>query len=462
MTKPNFFIVGTTKCATTVCLEGHPEGRRFARRTCCVLALQVLLLLVPRVGMTTANQAPAKEPPNVVIVLADDLALAHLEQIETPAIDRIASEGLVFTNAYAGSSLCAPSRAALLLGDNTGHVEPRGNVRMRLAPEETTLAEAMRQAGYATGMFGKWGFGYRDDPSTWPERHGWDEYLAYLSHVDAHDHTPPFLWEDGARRDLSSEYAPDLFDEAALAFIEKHQDQPFLLYAPSELPHVPLEVPGVEGDDEAIFAAMVQRFDQTVGAIVAKLEELNLAERTLVLITSDNGARSGRAGDDLRGEKGTLYEGGIRVPLILWWPGTIEPGQTDALVAGWDIYATALEIAGEQAAGGGISLLHPQKDRILYWELYNVTTAQAVRWEHWKALRQAPNEPVEIYDLQVDPLEANDLAEQRPDLVADALAIMEREHEPHPDWPLVERSLATDLEWAKRDLRSWLVQFGLL
>jgi arylsulfatase A len=413
----------------------------------------VVLILFPCI-----TPADAAEHSNVVVILADDLGLADLKDVETPAIDRMATEGLVFSNAYAGSALCAPSRAALLLGDHTGHVEPRGNLRMRLARQETTLAEALRKAGYATGMFGKWGFGYHNDASTWPERHGWDEYLAYLHHLDAQDHTPEFLWQDGERRDLSGEYAPDLFDEAALAFIERHQDQPFFLYVASALPHRPLEVPGVDGDDEAIFAAMVQRLDQTVGVIIAKLERLRLAERTIVLVTSDNGAADGSG---LRGEKGTLYEGGIRVPLVVWWPGTLAPAASDALVAGWDIYAAVLGLAGGRIPSHGTSFLGPQDDRILYWELHDITTAQAVRWERWKALRHAPNEPVELYDLRTDPLERHDLAKERPGQVAHAIEIMEREHQPHPDWPLVGSSLATDAVWLKRIVQRWLADEGV-
>jgi arylsulfatase A-like enzyme len=415
-------------------------------------------ILLALILLPLGTTADAAEQPNMVLILADDLGLANVNDIETPAIDRMAAEGLVFSNAYAGSALCAPSRAALLLGDHTGHVEPRGNIRMRLAHEETTLAEAMRETGYATGLFGKWGFGYQDDPSTWPERHGWDEYLAYLHHLDAQDHTPELLWQDGERRDLAGEYAPDLFDEAALAFIERHQDQPFLLYVASALPHAPLEVPGVEGDDEAIFAAMVRRLDQTVGAIVSKLEELGLAERTLVLVTSDNGATNVSG---LRGEKGTLYEGGIRVPLVVRWPGTVDPDVSDALVAGWDIYATALAVAGGKVPSHGTSLLRPQDDRTLYWELHDVTTAQAVRWERWKALRHAPNEPIELYDLGADPLERNDLAHERPDLVAHARETMEGEHEPHPHWPLVQSNLATDLAWLKATVHRWLIDHGV-
>jgi arylsulfatase A len=203
-----------------------------------------------------STSAADAQAPNIVIILADDLGLGHIEQIEMPAIDRLASEGLVYTNAYAGSALCAPSRAALLLGDHTGHVEPRGNGRMRLAHKETTLAEMAREAGYVTGLFGKWGFGRVDIPETWPEQHGWDEYLAYLHHLDAQDHTPTFLWQNGTRRHLSGEYAPNLFDAAALAFLDRHQNRPFLLYLPSALPHGPLEMPGMAGaGEDAIFGS---------------------------------------------------------------------------------------------------------------------------------------------------------------------------------------------------------------
>jgi arylsulfatase A-like enzyme len=409
----------------------------------------------------TATAAHAAAP-NIVIVLADDLGSGQIDRIGSPDITEFAAQGLTFRNAYAGSALCAPSRATLMTGRHTGHVAPRGNGRrIALDPDDVTIAEMLKEAGYATGLFGKWGFGNRDRPETWPERHGWTEYLAYLSHTDAHDHTPDYLWQDGAPVDLSGEYAQDLFDDAAVAFIDRHTDQPFLLYVSSALPHLPLELPGQDGRAPGdVFAAMVRRFGETVGRVEAALDAHGIADRTLMIVTSDNGANltnpSAAWGSDLRGGKGSLYEGGIRVPLIARWPGRIEPGMADRLVAAWDIYATAAELAGTHARSDGASILRDHPGRALYFEIHIVTTAQAVRWERWKAIRPAPNEPLELYDLAADPREQNDLAERRPDLVSAAVGMIEAEHVQDDAWPMLPRTLATDFLEAKRSLGVWV------
>jgi len=172
----------------------------------------IIFATIAALTATTAHAAP----PNIVIVLADDLGSGQVTRIGSPEIAKFAARGLTFRNAYAGSALCAPSRATLMTGRHTGHVAPRGNGRrIALDPDDVTIAEMLKEAGYATGLFGKWGFGRRDKPETWPEQHGWQESLAYLSHTDAHDHTPDYLWQDGAPVDLSGEYAQDLFDDAA-------------------------------------------------------------------------------------------------------------------------------------------------------------------------------------------------------------------------------------------------------
>jgi arylsulfatase A len=411
------------------------------------------------------SMALSQGVPNIVIVLADDLGSGQLKRIGSPEIAEFAADSLRFRNAYAGSALCAPSRAALMTGQHTGHVAPRGNGRrLALNPDGVTIAEMLRDAGYATGLFGKWGFGRRDRPETWPEQHGWAEYLAYLSHTDAHDHTPDYLWQDGAPVDLSGEYAQDLFDDAAVAFVDRHADWPFLLYVSSALPHLPLEIPDQEIKEPSdVFAAMVRRFGKTVGRIRAALDAHDIATETLMIVTSDNGANlinpSAAWGSDLRGGKGSLYEGGIRVPLIARWPGQIAPGMTDRLVAAWDIYATAAELAGTHARSDGASILRDHPGRALYFEIHILTTAQAVRWERWKAIRPAPNEPLELYDLAADPREQNDLAEQRPDLVSAAVGMMEAEHVQDDAWPMLPRTLATDLLEAKRSLGRWMGDF---
>lgn len=408
----------------------------------------------------SAAALPANSP-NIVIILADDLGRDQIDRIGSPQIADVEAEGVVFRNAYAGSALCAPSRAALLTGYHTGHVTPRGNRGMRLDPSTVTIAEMLAAEGYATGMFGKWGFGYQDKPDTWPEQHGWDEYLAYLSHVDAHDHTPPRLWQNGDPVYLSGEYAQDIFDTAALDFIDRHADQPFLLYVSSALPHVPLEIPGAEGaTPRETFAAMVRRFGQTVGTISGALDAHGISGRTLMIVTSDNGANwddaSAAWASNLRGKKGDLYEGGINVPMIARWPGRLEPGVTDRLVAAWDIYATAADLANVHKNSDGLSILLDHPDRTLYFELHGSTTAQALRWNRWKAIRHSPNEPLELYDLESDPEEKNDLAEGNPDLADWAIGMMAKSHMTNVLWPMRPSTWETDLMDARRSLSRWI------
>jgi arylsulfatase A len=433
-------------------------------------------------------------PPNIVLILADDLGYGHLgsygqQKIRTPNLDRLAAEGLRLTQAYAGSTVCAPSRASLLTGLHTGHAPIRGNRKTRLPPESVNLAEVLKQARYATAVIGKWGLGSLNQAWSFPTQQGFDEFFGYLDHISAQQHYPAALWR-GEKLVNVNGYSHDLFTEAALDFIERHRNDRFFLYLAYTLPHAAVEVPAdaMAGYDfaeqpyddyrfarqqrpRAAFAGMVTRLDEGVGAVVAELEDLGVAEDTLILFTSDNGpagdylvdAEFFDATGGLRGYKHSLYEGGIRVPMIAWWPGTIEPRETDHVVAQWDIVPTLAELAGVEVRDvDGLSFLPLLYDEsqpaheYLYWEQHDITTAQAVRFGNWKALRNEPGDLIELYDLQTDPGETADLAPARPDLVERAEAYMEEAHGLSPDWPLQQRSFWTELQHLKAAVGMWL------
>jgi arylsulfatase A len=444
--------------------------------------------------LTPLAAAKAAEPPNIILILADDLGYGHLgaygqQKIHTPTLDRLAAQGLVFTQFYAGDSVCAPSRASLLTGQHTGHTPIRGNVDPVLPADATTIADVLKGQGYATAMFGKWGISRPNVAATLPSHHGFDEFVGFLDHVSAQHHFPRTLWQnDGPIRLPPGTYSDDMFTSRALKFIGRAR-RPFFLYLPYTLPHAAVEVPadsrdgysfperpyddyrfGRQDRPRAAFAAMVSRLDDYVGAIVARLEELGIAKQTLVLFTSDNGpamdylvdAAFFNASGGLRGYKDSLYEGAIRVPLIVWWPGTVKPGTASQVAAQWDFLATFAELAGAKIPPtDGISLAplltgRPQPEHpYLYWELQDITTAQAVRFDRWKALRDAPDDPLQLYDLAADRGETTDLADAHPDLVAKALGYMSASHRPDPRWPLKEHSLWTELRSLKQEVGDW-------
>lgn len=414
-----------------------------------------------------------ERPPNIVFIMADDLGYNHLgcygqDKIRTPHIDRLAAQGIRYTQAYAGSTVCAPSRASLMTGYHQGHASVRGNSGgIPLLPEDVTVAEVLQEAGYATGCFGKWGLG--DAPTTGiPTKQGFDEYFGTLDQVHAHFYYPEYLWhneekyplpgnQDGGRE----QYSNDLFTEFALKFIREHKDEPFFCYVPFTIPHTELLVPEdslaeyrgtfpetpfvYEGHyagqetPHAAFAAMVTRMDGYVGQIMALLRELGLEENTLVLFTSDNGGQQDSDGVDLeffhgnwplRGWKGVLYEGGIRVPAIARWPGKIAPGTVSNQVwAFWDVLPTLAEIGGAKAPAGidGISIApellgtglveHPT----LYWEVVRRGELyQAIRMGGWKAVRHGKDQPTELYYLPTDIAEKFNLAGTHPERVQEA------------------------------------------
>ena len=421
------------------------------------------------VAMALPQAAFATDKPNILLILADDLGYGDLGSfgqtvIQTPNLDRLATEGMRLTSFYAGSTVCAPSRCALMTGLHTGHGRVRGNKLIPLLPEDATLPEMLQQQGYRTALIGKWGLG---EPETTglPNRQGFDVFFGYLNQHHAHNYFPDYLWKNTERYSLKNiqspvdgvaetklEYSPDLMLREALAFLETSREQPFFLYFASTLPHTNNELGRVTGNgmeilDDAPYherdwpqqqknhAAMITRLDRDVGRLLEKLHELNLDDNTLVLFTSDNGPLNEGGGNaeffhssgPFRGHKRDLTDGGIRAPTIIRWPGQITAG-TDCAepCANWDLFPTFAEITGGTIPNAldGVSLLpllkHPQHrlpSRFLYWEFHERGFSQAVRYEQWKAIRLKPSAALELYDVVGDPGETQNVAASHPDLI---------------------------------------------
>ncbi len=467
-----------------------------------------LLLLVL---CLVACQQPADEPPNIIYFLADDLGYGEVgaygqEIIQTPHLDRLAAEGLRFTQHYSGSPVCAPSRCTLLTGRHTGHCYVRDNFELGgFADEEEhgqlplrkgafTLGRMLQNAGYATAIIGKWGLGGPGSTGV-PNQQGFDFFYGYLDQKQAHNYYPTHLWRNTVWDTLRNpyfhphqrfegddlhdpsaydrykgvDYAPDLMMEEAEAFIRANAAGPFFLYVPHVVPHLALQVPdealaaydGVFDEEpypggqgylphirpKSAYAAMITRMDAHLGRLMAVLEELGLADNTLVMFSSDNGPTYVGSVDvelfdsagGLRGGKGEVYEGGIRVPMIAYWPGRIAPGTTtDHVSAFWDIIPTVADLAGitVDVALDGKSFLPvllgepapPPSE--MYWEYHGRSWqgAQAVRLGDWKGVRLGgradANAPIALYDLAADPAETTDVAAAHPDVVVEIDAVM--------------------------------------
>ncbi len=443
------------------------------------VALLSAALLVMMPGAWGAADAVTRDRPNIVWIMADDLGYGDLgcygqSRIKTPHIDRLAAAGMRFTQCYAGCTVCAPSRCALMTGRHTGHARVRSNSLVPLAPEDVTVAEVLKDAGYVTGIIGKWGLG---EPGTTglPNRQGFDEWFGYLNQHHAHNYYPDYLWRNEQRVELTNvvqdnvatrrvEYSADLFTREALDFLDRHAQERFFLYLPFTLPHANNEAgkQGMEVPSDAPYsaeswpqpqknhAAMITYLDVQVGRVLEKLATLGLDERTIVFFTSDNGPhREGGADPEffhssgpLRGFKRALYEGGIRVPMIVRYPGKITQGSTsDQVWAFWDVLPTLAEMAGAEVPEGldGISMVpallgeraagRAQVDHLyLYWEFPERGFAQAVRMGRWKAVRQSPAAPWEVFDLSTDPGETHDVAREQRELVTRVEAIAAGAH----------------------------------
>ncbi|MEN8248650.1 MAG: arylsulfatase [Bacteroidota bacterium] len=437
--------------------------------------------------MTACSSWQQEKKPNIIYILADDLGYGDLssygqEKFSTPNIDRLAKEGIRFTQHYSGSAVCAPSRSTFITGQHTGHTFIRGNRehkpegQLPLPSSSPSLAKMFRQAGYVTGAFGKWGLGYPNSEGD-PVAQGFNEFYGYNCQREAHHYYPQHLYHNNEKvlieenaEEERNVYAPYLIHDQALKFIEENKDKPFFMYYPSTLPHAELLAPeeymnkyrgkylpeksykkkkgsyASQKEGHAAFAAMINVLDDQVGDIMAKLEELGIADNTLVIFTSDNGPHGAGGADPkyfnsnggLRGKKRDLYEGGIKAPFIARWPGKIKGGsQSDHISAFWDMLPTFAEIAGGEAPAGidSNSILpaltgkgEQAKHELLYWEFHERGGKQAVRMGKWKAVRinvsENPDAAIELYDLENDPGESIDLAGEQPEIVAKMVDLM--------------------------------------
>ncbi len=435
---------------------------------------------------SAAGPGPAerRRRPNIIFILADDLGYGDLgcygqKVIRTPHLDRMATEGVRFTDCYAGSTVCAPSRCALMTGLHTGHCRVRGNALVPLLPEDVTVAELLKQAGYATGIVGKWGLG-EPDTTGLPNRQGFDYWFGYLNQRNAHNYYPEFLWRNEEKAELpgnlegaKGEYSHDLFTQEALEWVHAHASEPFFLYLAYTIPHANNELGretgnGMEVPTDAPYsdekwaqpqkghAAMITRMDRDIGSLLSLLKELGIDEETIVFFTSDNGPHKEGGADPaffdssgpLRGFKRDLYEGGIRVPMMVRWPGRIPGGrESDQPWTFWDFLPTAAQFAGVKAPEGidGISMLpalfgrQQKSHEFLYWEFHERGFQQAVRMGNWKAVRKGTKKPIELFDLLKDIGETTDIAAEHPDVVAtieDYLATARTDSE---DFPIREK-----------------------
>ena len=455
-----------------------------------------LTLLLALLAGVTAPLFAAPPPPNLIFILSDDLAQGDLgvygqRLIRTPRLDRMAREGTRYTQAYSGTSVCAPSRASLLTGLHTGHAPIRGNWEIQpegqlpLPAETPTVAEVLRRAGYATAAMGKWGMGMFDTSGS-PLRKGFDHFFGYNCQRHAHSYFPTYLYRDDRRFELPGNtgtgvgpvYAQDLIQENVLRWVRAQRDRPFFLYYAITLPHSRFEINDLGDyarepwtDQQKAYAAMVTRLDRDIGQLLDLLAELGLDGRTLVMTAGDNGSsfdpdseigrRFNQASNGLRGYKRGLYEGALRQAALARWPGVVPAGRvSDEPWAFWDFLPTAAELAGVRLPADhrtdGRSLVEflrggpaPRRD-FFYWELHEQRPLQAARFGDWKAVRNAHDQPIELYDLARDPGERANLAAAHPDQVARAATIFHSEHTPDPRWPLDRRAAARQLPAAKK------------
>lgn len=482
-----------------------------------------LFYLVLLVGFFAACKPEIEErPPNIILIMADDLGYNELgsygqDIIQTPHLDKLAREGLRFTQFYSGSPVCAPSRCVLLTGKHTGHAYVRDNYELGGYTDETeggqlplkagtvTLGTLMKARGYVTGAIGKWGLGGPASEGV-PNRQGFDFFYGYLCQKQAHNYYPSHLWENEKWDTLSNaffmahqrlqgdsldpdsydpyrgeDYAPDLMTAHALQFIRDHRDTAFFLYLPFVVPHLALQVPEDEPSlayyretipdvpytggrgylphptPRAAYAAMITRMDRDIGTILELLREYGLDENTLVLFTSDNGPTYGGIGGSdteyfssahpFQGLKGSVYEGGLRVPFIARWPGKIKPGVSDHVASFQDVMPTLAAISGSSTPPetdgislqptflGGAQESHPY----LYWEFPSYGGQVALRMGNWKAVRKglfnSPDAPIELYDLDTDPSESQDVAAENPDVTARLQVLMQQARQASQEFP---------------------------
>lgn len=459
-----------------------------------------LMLITWLCVLWTSTSLFAKQP-NLIWIMADDLGYGELgcygqQVMSTPNIDKMASEGLKFEKFYAGATVCAPSRSVLMTGLHHGHTRVRGNagrnnpLAQALREEDTTVAETLKTAGYKTALVGKWGLGnVGEAESGLPRKKGFDYFFGYLSQVHAHDHYPTYLWRNEERIPLPNKgvvigdqgagyaterlaYADELFAQDALRYVEENKDGPFFLYWSMVIPHANNEQKGALKDGTEVpslgeyadkdwpaqdkgHAAMVTTMDQYVGQLLAKLQELNIADNTLVIFTSDNGPHNESNHDltrfqpsgPLNGTKRALTDGGIRVPMIAWWPGKIAANTTSSHVAYFgDWFATAAELANAPVPSGldSISFVpalfanpSQQQHEFLYWEFHEGGFRQAALYQgRWKGIRNGgPDAPIRLFDLMNDIGEKSNVANANPAIVETVSNYLKTARSENLDWP---------------------------
>lgn len=428
--------------------------------------------------------------PNIIYILLDDAGYGDLScygqtHFETPNIDRLAAEGMKFTQHYSGSTVCAPTRCSLMTGVHTGHTFVRGNREVKpegqaaMPADISTIPRLLKSAGYATGAFGKWGLGAPGSDSD-PAKH-FDLFYGYNCQREAHNYYPDHLWKNTERVELDGKtYTATMIMDEALQFVREHRDGPFFVYLPVTIPHAAMHAPeeymevwrnkypqfedkiGKYSGPEvrnpiAAFAAMMTLLDNGVGDLLKLLDDLKIDDNTIVMLSSDNGPHKEGGHDPeffnsngpLRGHKRDLYEGGIRAPFLARWPGKISPGTTSGLIsAHWDILPTVCELAGADVPAGldGVSLVptltghgEQKQHEYLYWEFYEKGGRRSVRFGQWKAVQQnlkdvGQTDGVEVYDLSTDLGEDHDVAGKHPEIVQKALTYFKAAHTPSEFW----------------------------
>jgi arylsulfatase A len=457
-----------------------------------LLSLAPLVALTLLAGRPVASQAPPR--PNILLIQADDLGYGDLSaygqtRFATPSLDRLAREGIRFTNYYAGSTVCAPSRAALMMGQHTGHVWIRGNAQIPLREEDITVAMALKQAGYRTALVGKWGLG-RPGSTGQPDRKGFEYSFGFIDQQHAHRQFTDHLYRNAEPVAVpDTEYVNDLFTRETASFIERDDQRPFFIYLNYTVPHAELRVPDDSldafkgtfpevpfanakadarptGPDDtsslgyrsqptphAAFAAMVTRMDRDIGRLMDLIDRRGAGRQTVVLFTSDNGPhREGGADPEffkssggLRGIKRDLYDGGIRVPMIARWSGTIPTGRvSDHPWAHWDILPTLADLAGAKVPAGldGLSMTRalrgqPQPGHeAMYWEFHERGFQQAARIGTWKAVRLKNGAPLELYDLTSDPYEERNVADSNAAVIARFESFFKTARTDSAAWPI--------------------------
>lgn len=432
-------------------------------KACSLLGIAQLIITVGLFATATASAAePSK--PNIVFILADDAGIGDFSCYgcrygTTPNIDRLAQEGMKFTRAYSGNAVCAASRCVLMTGLHPGHALYRANAAKLFLPAgQLTVARLLHDAGYVTGGFGKWGLGRPGTPGA-AEKEGFDEFFGYYDQTHAHNYYTDHLFRNSERVPIPENadgkkvvYSQSLIADETLKFIERNKDRPFFCYAAWTPPHgdyvIPSDAPYTDrpwSQTVKNYAAMVGLVDRDLGRVMQKLKDLGLDDKTLVIFSSDNGANRefikplGSTGN-YRGYKRLLYEGGIRAPMLVRWPGHIKAGSTsDILTTFMDFLPTAAELAGTKTPTeiDGISMLptllgQEQQDKhdSLYFEIYEPYFQQSVRLRDWKGYRLGTKAPLELYDLKTDPKEQHNIASEHPDIVKTLESILAAEHTP--------------------------------